>query len=149
MSTDPSHTLLLESQAIEAQQVKQGSNQRGKHVKVYDGQYVLGYKFTIVNGKITAVAVPVVPGVPTNVTAVGGDTQAVVSFKAPVQQRGQLPILDYTVTSSPGGKTATGVSSPLTVTTLTNGTPYTFTVKARNSVGQSSASAASNSVTPA
>ncbi|HEY5601852.1 MAG TPA: fibronectin type III domain-containing protein, partial [Gammaproteobacteria bacterium] len=57
-------------------------------------------------------------------------------------------ITGYTVTSSPGGLTGTGASSPITVTGLTNGTAYTFTVTATNSAGTGSASAASNSVTP-
>jgi hypothetical protein len=34
------------------------------------------------------------------------------------------------VTSSPGGLTVNGASSPITVTGLTNGTAYTFTVAA-------------------
>ncbi|WP_229706755.1 hypothetical protein, partial [Shewanella inventionis] len=49
---------------------------------------------------------------------------------------------------SPDGLTATGTSSPLTVTGLTNGTAYTFSVTATNSAGNSSSSSASNSVTP-
>ena len=38
--------------------------------------------------------------------------------------------------------------SPITVTGLTNGTPYTFTVTATNDVGTSSPSVSSNSITP-
>ena len=45
--------------------------------------------------------------------------------------------------------TGTGSASPITITGLTNGTPYTFTVTATNAIGTGSASAASNSVTPA
>jgi hypothetical protein len=53
----------------------------------------------------------------------------------------------YTVTSSPGGFTATGASSPLTVTGLQSNTAYTFTATATNFVGTGSASSASNSIT--
>jgi uncharacterized protein (TIGR02145 family) len=53
------------------------------------------------------------------------------------------------VTSTPGGGIKSGTGSPLTVTGLTNGTPYTFTVIATNAVGSSVASAASAAVTPA
>lgn len=52
----------------------------------------------------------------------------------------------FTVTSSPGGITASGASSPITVTGLTPGTSYSFTVVASNAVGSSAASAASSSV---
>jgi hypothetical protein len=53
----------------------------------------------------------------------------------------------YTVTSSPGGYTATGASSPITVTGLQSGTSYTFTVTGTNAAGTGDASSASNSIT--
>jgi hypothetical protein len=71
---------------------------------------------------------------------------ATVTFTAPTWTGG-LPILDYTATSSPGGFTATGAGSPLTVNGLAPSTLYSFTVKARNAVGLSAASAASNNIT--
>nr|WP_238482245.1 fibronectin type III domain-containing protein [Geobacter sp. AOG1] len=86
------------------------------------------------------------PGAPTGVTATFGDRLAVVSFVAPPS--GGSTITGYTVTSIPGGITATGTTSPITVTGLTNGTAYTFTVTATNAIGTSVVSAASGSVTP-
>lgn len=57
--------------------------------------------------------------------------------------------ITYTATSSPGSITASG-SSPITVTGLTTGTAYTFTVQGSTNYGVTSAtSSASNSVTPA
>ncbi|MBK8478756.1 MAG: fibronectin type III domain-containing protein [Opitutaceae bacterium] len=91
------------------------------------------------------------PGAPTAVTAVDGNGFATVSFTAPSIQ-GAATISSYTVTAWSGGvavTTATGTTSPITVTGLTNGTAYTFTVAATNSFGTGAASAASNAVTPA
>lgn len=86
------------------------------------------------------------PGAPTGVVATAGNAQASVAFVAPASVGG-APITSYTATSSPGGLTATGAASPLTVTGLTNATAYTFTVTAFNgSTGP--ASAASAAVTP-
>ncbi|HEV7307776.1 beta strand repeat-containing protein, partial [Ensifer sp.] len=89
----------------------------------------------------------VAPGAPTAATATALDTSADVSFVAPAFNGGSA-ITGYTVTSSPGGFTATAVSSPISVSGLTNGTSYTFTVTATNSVGAGPASGASNAVTP-
>jgi len=71
---------------------------------------------------------------------------ASVTFTAPIYD-GRSPITSYTVTSSPGGFTASGASSPLTVTGLQSSTSYTFTVTATNAIGTSNASSASNSIT--
>jgi hypothetical protein len=84
---------------------------------------------------------------PTIGTATAGNASASVTFSAPSFSK--LPITNYTVTASPGGATGTGASSPITVSGLSNGTAYTFTVTATNAAGTSAASSASNSVTPA
>ena len=88
-----------------------------------------------------------VPGAPTGVSATAGNALATVTFTVPVGNGGS-PITGYTVTSSPGGFTKSGPASPITVTGLTNGTAYTFTVTATNVKGTSLPSSASNSVTP-
>ena len=89
------------------------------------------------------------PSPPTGVSATAGNAQAVVSWSAP-SSTGGTPITNYTVTSAPGGKTC-GTTGALTctVTALTNGTAYTFTAVATNSIGDSPASAPSVAVTPA
>lgn len=87
-----------------------------------------------------------VPSAPTIGTATAGDGSASVTFTAPSFSK--LPITSYTVTASPGGATGTGASSPITVSGLSSGTAYTFTVRASHANGQSAASGSSNSATP-
>ena len=94
-----------------------------------------------------SVTTPTVPGAPTEVSAMPEDVLAVVSWTAPVSDGG-LPITAYTVTSAPGGVTATTTGTSVAVTGLTNGTAYTFTVTATNAVGSSASSALSSAVTP-
>jgi hypothetical protein len=94
-----------------------------------------------------------VPGAPTIGTATNvpsgrpfNNGRADVTFTAPTYTGG-TPITGYTVTSSPGGFTGTGASSPISVTGLQSGVAYTFTVTATNAIGTGPASAASNSIT--
>jgi serine protease len=90
-----------------------------------------------------------VPGQPTGVSAVAGNAAATVTWTAPASA-GASAITGYTITSSPGNVTQACSASPLscTITGLTNGTSYTFTVKATNGTGTGSVSAPSNSVVP-
>jgi hypothetical protein len=94
---------------------------------------------------VTPQSTATVPTAPTNVSATPADGSVSVAFNVPASDGGSA-ILDYTVTLSTG-QTATGGVSPISVA-APNGTPVTATVRARNAVGFSSPSAASNSVTP-
>ena len=81
----------------------------------------------------------------TNVIAFAQDKAALV-----VWPRSTEPVISYTVTSNPGNKSVVaqpGAEAQL-MTDLSNGTPYTFTVTVKNSVGLSSTSAPSASVIP-
>ena len=88
-----------------------------------------------------------VPGAPTIGTVTAGVGSATVNYAAPAFNGGSV-ITSYTAKSNPGNITGSATSGPITVTGLTNGTAYTFTVTATNAVGTSPPSAASNSVTP-
>jgi hypothetical protein len=87
-----------------------------------------------------------VPDAPTIGTATAAGLSASVTFTQAVT--GGTPT-SFTVTSSPGGFTGTGASAPITVSGLSDGTSYTFTVTATNANGTSPASSASNSITAA
>jgi fibronectin type 3 domain-containing protein len=92
-----------------------------------------------------------VPGAPTNVTATGGNASATVTWAAPASNGGS-PITGYRVTTIGTGAPApiifNSTATSETVTGLTNGNSYTFTVAAINAIGTGSDSAASNAVTP-
>lgn len=92
----------------------------------------------------TGTAVADVPDAPTIGTATAAGLSASVTFTAAAT--GGTPT-SYTVTSSPGGFTGTGASAPITVSGLSDGTSYTFTVTATNAAGTSGASSSSNSIT--
>jgi murein DD-endopeptidase MepM/ murein hydrolase activator NlpD len=88
------------------------------------------------------------PYAPTNVSAIAGNGSARVIWTAP-SFTGGTPITYYTVTSSPGGSTATvyGSQNWAILSGLSNGTSYTFNVTALNGVGASQ-SGGSNAVVP-
>lgn len=97
-------------------------------------------------GTFSMAVMPAAPGTPTDALAAGQGNDVTVTFNAPAELGG-TPITSYTVTAAPGGRQATGPASPITVTGLGYGTPYTFTVTAAHAGGTSTASAPSNAVT--
>jgi hypothetical protein len=91
---------------------------------------------------------PAVAGAPQSVVAVAGDGSATLTWSPPVSS-GSFPVTSYRATSRPGGATCLVSVTECRVGGLTNGTTYTFVVEALTGAGWGTASAASNSVTPA
>ena len=87
------------------------------------------------------------PSAPLNVAARPGDGHALVLWDPPADA-GSAPVSGYTVTANPGGATCTTDQRECIVAGLTNGTAYTFTVVARNPIGEGPASAPSAAITP-
>jgi alpha-tubulin suppressor-like RCC1 family protein len=88
----------------------------------------------------SSAVIPGTPGAPDRVTATPSKGAALVSWVAPGFV-GASAIAGFTVTASPGGRTCS-------ITGLTNGTPYTFTVTAHNSAGTGPASSPSKAAVP-
>ena len=104
------------------------------------------------SASVTPRAQSTAPDAPTSVSAIAGDARASVRWTAPTNNGGAV-VTSYTVRSNPSGGTCTvavasNTSLSCVVSSLVNGTEYTFSVTATNSVGTSVASAASNAVTP-
>ena len=86
------------------------------------------------------------PNAPTSISATSnGNQQSVISWSAPSSTGGSA-ISGYTVTANTGA-TCTSVSTSCTISSLSNGTPYSFTVTATNSVGTSEASLSASATT--
>ena len=86
-----------------------------------------------------------IPTAPTIGAATGGAGSASVAFTSATVGG---PAFSYTALSNPGSITGTGTTSPITVSGLTAGTSYTFTVRGTNPSGNSEYTSASNSVVP-
>ena len=92
------------------------------------------------------------PDPPTAVTPTAGDAEVSVAFTAPTDT-GTSAITGFVAQVSTDGTnysggSGTGTSSPITVSSLTNGTAYTAKVWAINAYGTSAPSDASSSFTP-
>jgi hypothetical protein len=104
---------------------------------------------------VTAISTAAVPNAPTNVTATAADASATITWTVPAANG--RTISSYSVSAADSTTTANGAQSctadgesaaSCTVSGLTNGDSYTFTVTATNSIGTGPASSASNDVMP-
>ena len=82
-----------------------------------------------------------VPSAPTNLTAVSRDGQVRLRWNQP-ETIGGAPLSEYVVTASPGERVCSAPArvNSCTFSNLPPGRAYTFTVRARNSVGMSAPS---------
>ncbi len=98
--------------------------------------------FTAATSSSVSFAIRATPGAPTGLAATPGNAQVTISWSAPANTGGG--VTSYLVSASSGGGTCTWTSGPLscTVTGLTNGTSYSFTVAAINAQGSSAPSSA-------
>jgi Bacterial Ig-like domain (group 3)/Fibronectin type III domain len=90
---------------------------------------------------ISQAVAAIVPSAPNGPKAVPGSGTATVSWSAP-SKLGGSPITSYAVTATPGGATCSTSGTSCSIGGLTNGTPYTFAVIARNVAGAGPSSSA-------
>lgn len=101
----------------------------------------------------------VVPTAPLSASAVAGNGLVTVTWTAPASTGGStitsyviawpsIPPTSAASALASANTSTTSVSSPMTITGLTNGTSYTFYVYARNAIGSSVTYAMTNTVTP-
>ncbi|MEQ1517086.1 MAG: putative Ig domain-containing protein [Usitatibacteraceae bacterium] len=89
---------------------------------------------------------PVAPGAPTIGTGSGSDQQVNIGFTPPLSNGGS-PISQYNASCTPSG-TGSGAASPVAVTGLINGTPYTCSVTATNAAALTGPASGTVTVTP-
>ena len=75
-----------------------------------------------------------IPSAPRNVKALVADKSAIISFDPPTNQR-TAQITSYLIKVNQTGVEKSVTDSPAVITGLTNGSAYSFTVRAKNAVG--------------
>ncbi|RAR69334.1 YDG domain-containing protein, partial [Flavobacterium aciduliphilum] len=94
------------------------------------------------NLKLTGTAASTAPGAPTINSVTSGNGQLSVAYTAP-SSNGGASISDYKYSIDGSTYVSVGsTTSPFTISGLTNGTSYSVTLKAVNSVGEGTASSA-------
>jgi hypothetical protein len=111
-------------------------------VTATNGIYSASTIFTLTVTGATATA----PAAPTLNSATGGNKQLTIAFTP--GDDGGAAITDYEYSLNGGAYTSAGTTtSPFTITSLSGRTAYSVTIKARNSVGLSTASASLSATT--
>jgi hypothetical protein len=102
--------------------------------------YLTGININYLNDNSLSTQTTNAPGAPTLNTLTTGAGQIIVSFSAPASDGG-IVITDYKYSLNGGAYISAGTTtSPFTITGLSANTSYAITLKATNSVGDSSAS---------
>jgi hypothetical protein len=87
------------------------------------------------------------PSAPFNVNGTAGNSQILLSWSPP-KSNGGAPVTKYIINSIPKGLTLNSSTTSVTITGLTNGTPYRFNVIAVTIGGKSQPSTPSPFITP-
>ncbi|MEI6700722.1 MAG: fibronectin type III domain-containing protein, partial [Actinomycetota bacterium] len=98
--------------------------------------FAIGISTMTPAGALVAPRAATVPTAPNDLLASGGNGSATLTWTAPTSDGGAA-ITSYVATALPGSKTCTTTTLSCTISGLTNGTIYNFTVVAKNSVGSS------------
>jgi hypothetical protein len=102
---------------------------------------------TLASVMVTPPSVIGLPSAPTEDSVKAGNASATIVWSAPTSNGGGA-LTGYMITPSSGSPVEVGTATSFTVTGLTNGTPYTFTVAAMNSAGTGPPSGTLPAVTP-